>query len=168
MEPDLSTLSLKELKCRARALGAPAETIEDLDDAADSKAAAIDMIVQLTPTTAPEPESSPVGEQEDLAALSVKELKRRARALGATDEAIEDLDDADDIKVATKIDIVPKKSLIVQLYTHRILRAGLAARRITRSSTVGGGNTHTHIVVSICKLVSLLLSGQVYASWGSR
>jgi len=37
----------------------------------------------------------------DLAALSVKELKRRARALGATDGAIEDLDDADDVKVAT-------------------------------------------------------------------
>eukprot|EP01047_Picozoa_sp_COSAG01_P001544 COSAG01_NODE_35_length_34814_cov_128.883624_33_plen_114_part_00 len=31
----------------------------------------------------------------------------------------------------------------------------------------GGGNTHTHIVVSICKLVSLLLSGRGYASSGT-
>jgi hypothetical protein len=31
----------------------------------------------------------------------------------------------------------------------------------------GGGNTHTHIVVSICMLVSLLLSGRGYGSSGS-
>ena len=33
--------------------------------------------------------------------LTVRELKRKARAAGADDDRIEDLDDADDIKAAT-------------------------------------------------------------------
>jgi hypothetical protein len=53
MEADLSTLGLKDLKRHARALGAAAGVIEDLDDAADPKAASIDLIVQLTPAAAP-------------------------------------------------------------------------------------------------------------------
>jgi|EP01047_Picozoa_sp_COSAG01_P011507 hypothetical protein len=49
----------------------------------------------------PAPTPAPAAAAADLTTMSVKELKKRARALGATEEMIEDLDDADNIKAAT-------------------------------------------------------------------
>ena len=88
LEAGLAVLSVKELKKRARVLGADEQNIDDLDDADDVKAAAVSFVVKLTEI------------QTTLTDLSVKELKKRARTLGAEPGAIDDLDDADDIRGA--------------------------------------------------------------------
>ena len=67
-EPELSTMTVKALKRRARSLGIDEEQIEDLDDAPDVKAAAIALIQdvdmaseeeQSTKELEPEPEPEP-------------------------------------------------------------------------------------------------------------
>ena len=89
----LQGLSVKELKRRARELGAPAQEIDDLDDAVDIKMAAIQLVLHH--------DKDPLADlTAELEKLTVKELKKRAKADGASACEIEDLDDAADIKAA--------------------------------------------------------------------
>ena len=91
-EVELQGYTVKELKRRARELGVPGREIDELDAADDIKTAAIQLVLRhdkaLADLTA------------ELEKLTVKELKKRAKADGASACEIEDLDDAADIKAA--------------------------------------------------------------------
>eukprot|EP01048_Picozoa_sp_COSAG05_P017178 COSAG05_NODE_2308_length_3247_cov_3.259530_1_plen_265_part_00 len=97
--PDLRQLTMRELKTRARALGADEEAIDSLDDADDSKAAAIGLVQKLTDRAAPAT-TTPTSLRAELEGLKMRELKKRARDLGADEAAIDCLDDAPNVKAA--------------------------------------------------------------------
>ena len=91
-EVELQGYTVKELKRRARELGVPGREIDELDAADDIKTAAIQLVLRhdkaLADLTA------------ELEKLTVKELKKRAKADGASTSEVDDLDDAADIKAA--------------------------------------------------------------------
>jgi hypothetical protein len=97
--PALSSLTMRQLKGRARAAGADEAAIDALDDAVDAKAAAMDLVTKLCGVTQAAP-SVQAELRAELAGLTMRELKRRARAAGAGDEDIDALDDASDTKGA--------------------------------------------------------------------
>jgi hypothetical protein len=82
---ELSSLRVKALKQRAKVLGATPTQIDDIDDAEDTKGAAVALVVSL---------------KAGLSALRVKELKKQLRAAGIGADIIDDLDDNDDPKAA--------------------------------------------------------------------
>jgi len=63
---ELQAFSVKEQKNRARELGAPAQAIDDLDDAADVKTAAIQLVIRHD-------KDLPDDQREELMKLSIKE-----------------------------------------------------------------------------------------------
>ena len=67
MRAELAELKLKELKKRARAEGLDEDAVDDVDDAADPKAAIIELLVAAAASAAqmasPEPEPEPEPEQ---------------------------------------------------------------------------------------------------------
>ena len=89
----LQGLSVKELKRRARELGVPGREIDELDAADDIKTAAIQLVLRH--------DKDPLADlTAELEKLTVKELKKRAKADGASTSEVDDLDDAADIKAA--------------------------------------------------------------------
>ena len=97
---DLASLKLSALKRRCRGAGADPAAVEDLDEANDPKASAIALIRRLQAaadeaTASQNPHDDLRGE---LAGLTLKALKARARDDGAVDGQLDDVDDADDPK----------------------------------------------------------------------
>ena len=82
-EAELASLKISVLKKRARSLGATAEQMDAVDDADDSRAAAVALMLSL---------------RSALEAAKVSELKKRLRTLGATDDQMDEVDDAPDPK----------------------------------------------------------------------
>ena len=82
---------MRQLKARARELGVGDDAIEELDDAPDAKAAAIDLVRKALPPTEDELRA-------ELAELTLRQLKSRAREAGASADAVDDLDDAPDAR----------------------------------------------------------------------
>jgi hypothetical protein len=74
----------------AKHLGATTEMIDAIDDADDTKVAALDLVVSKC---------------AELGAMKVAGLKRRARELGASGDEIDAIDDADDTKAAA-VDLI--------------------------------------------------------------
>ena len=89
---ELQGMRVKALKLRAAEMGVDPEAIADADDADDIKAAVIRLILDH-----PEP-AAEQALREELGAMKVKALKQRAAEEGVDGEAINDADDADDIK----------------------------------------------------------------------
>ena len=58
LQAELQAMTVKQLKQRARDLGVDEDTIHDIDDADDVKAAAIQMVVDNTPAPQPEPDEA--------------------------------------------------------------------------------------------------------------
>jgi hypothetical protein len=104
----LPSMSVKDLKRQARSLGVDEERIESLDDLEDVKVGSIALVeeairAQLEAGAAAwalEQAKADAALRAQLADVSVKLLKRQARGLGVSAQAIEDLDDADDVKQA--------------------------------------------------------------------
>ena len=84
------------LKKRANAAGATEEEIEAAEDADDAKAATVALVVSYEQAA----EDPAAALREELAALKPSVLKKRARAAGATEEQIEEADDAEDPRAA--------------------------------------------------------------------
>ena len=103
---ELQAFSVKELKNRARELGAPAQAIDDLDDAADVKTAAIQLVIRHDKDLLDDPRAKL--KEAELQAFSVKEQKNRARELGAP---AQEIDAAADVKtVAVQLEDLPMSS----------------------------------------------------------
>ena len=126
LESELSKMQVKALKKRARAVGVDEELLDDADDAEDTKTAVIGLIVakelaphassvytdratqlrSLPPADAnyrvvyAVEDSATAALRQELAGLKLKALKSRARELGVSEDALEDADDADDVRVA--------------------------------------------------------------------
>jgi hypothetical protein len=97
LRQELSGLKLKALKSRARELGVSEEALEDAEDEDDVYAAIVVLCIEATTLD----EDTGTGEaalQAELAPLKLKALKERARAVGVSDDALADADDADDVK----------------------------------------------------------------------
>ena len=82
---ELGTLTVGGLKKRAKALGATAEQIEEIDDADEVKDAAVGLVLLL---------------RGALDEMKVSGLKKRLRALGESESQIEGLDDEESPKQA--------------------------------------------------------------------
>eukprot|EP01046_Picozoa_sp_COSAG06_P040820 COSAG06_NODE_4980_length_3811_cov_4.290140_1_plen_592_part_00 len=82
---ELGALKTSALKKHALALGATVDQMDEVDDADDSKAAAIALMLSL---------------RRALEATKVSALKKQLRGRGATDEQMDEIDDADDSKAA--------------------------------------------------------------------
>ena len=93
---ELELMKPSALKRRARAAGCAEAEIEEADDADDPKAA---MIALILSHEASGQETSDVLRRE-LQGLKPSALKRRARADGATEQEVEEADDAQDPKAA--------------------------------------------------------------------
>ena len=89
---ELQVMRVKALKLRAAEMGVDPEAIADADDADDIKAAVIRLILNHKEPAAEEALRATLG------AMKVKALKQRAAEEGVDGEAINDADDADDIK----------------------------------------------------------------------
>ena len=99
LRQELTGLKLKKLKSRARELGVSEEALNDADDEDDVKAAVIGLCVETA--TADEGGGEEVAAlRAELAQLVPKALKNRAREAGVSADALEDADDADDVKQA--------------------------------------------------------------------
>ena len=90
-EKQLTGLSNKQLRARAKELGATAEQLETAADADNMRAALVSLSLALDSTT---------DAGEELGALSNKELRARAKQAGATAEQLEAAVDADDMREA--------------------------------------------------------------------
>eukprot|EP01045_Picozoa_sp_COSAG04_P008324 COSAG04_NODE_458_length_14025_cov_349.233735_2_plen_799_part_00 len=108
LRAELAALTLRQLKARAREAGAPGDTVDELDDVADPKAAAIDLVVSHT-QLAELPLPSEAELRAQLGGLTLRQLKARAREAGAAGGAIDGLDDAADVKAAA-IDLVVSRT----------------------------------------------------------
>ena len=84
------------LKKRAKAAGATEEEIEAADDADDAKAATIALVLSYEKPS----EDKSAALRQELAGLKPSVLKKRARSAGASEEQIEEADDAEDSKAA--------------------------------------------------------------------
>jgi hypothetical protein len=102
---ELGALKTSALKKRALALGATADQMDEVDDADDSKAAAVALMLSLRCA---------------LEATKVSALKKQLRGRGATDEQMDEIDDADDSKAAAV-------RLMLQLASGSAAAAGGAA-----------------------------------------
>ena len=85
-------LTIKDLRAKARAAGATADQLESASDADDMRQALVAILLQQ----APEAKHT----SEELATLSNKELRARAKHSGATAEQLEAASDADDMREA--------------------------------------------------------------------
>eukprot|EP01045_Picozoa_sp_COSAG04_P033898 COSAG04_NODE_7200_length_1169_cov_1.218692_1_plen_206_part_10 len=134
---DLEGLTLRQLKARARELGVSDDAIEELDDAPDAKAAAVDLVKKATPAPVPTEEEL----RAELEGLTLRQLKARAREAGASEDDVDALDDAPDAKAAA-LDLVVKHVETAQpLPTGAELRAeleGLTLRQLKARAREGG------------------------------
>ena len=111
---ELTQLTLKELKKRARAEGVSTNTLAEADDEDDPKTAVIEMLVtaakerwavETKAATAEAKTARAKAETEaslraELAQLKLSALKKRARAEGLDEDSVDDIDDAADPKAA--------------------------------------------------------------------
>ena len=106
LEAELAGLKLKALKQRARASGVGQDALDDADDADDVKSAVIQLIVEASDisTDAMRVDARQALEAE-LAGLKLKALKQRARASGVGQDALDDADDAVNVRAAV-IDLI--------------------------------------------------------------
>ena len=99
LRQELSGLKLKALKSRARELGVTEEALEDADDEDDVKVAVTGLCIEAA--TASQGGGHEVAALRiELSQLKLKALKSRARETGVSADALDDADDADDIKQA--------------------------------------------------------------------
>ena len=99
LRAELATLKATELRRRAAAAGVEQEEIDDADDALNPKEALIVLIIEAeTPAKAAAADGERVQREaalrEELAALRVSELRRRAAAAGVGEDEIDGADDA--------------------------------------------------------------------------
>ena len=88
---ELGSLKLKELRQRAKQAGMSAEQLEQAMDSDDPEEMVIAFLLEQHATTA-----QLRSEQADLAGLSLKELRKRAKAVGITAEQLETAMDGDE------------------------------------------------------------------------
>eukprot|EP01046_Picozoa_sp_COSAG06_P014490 COSAG06_NODE_900_length_11658_cov_9.850852_4_plen_1819_part_00 len=98
LRAELSTLKLKALKKRARVAGVSEELIDDADDADDVKSAVIQLIVEVTASSAHAHEAARQALESELAELKIKALKKRAKSCGVSQATLDDADDAENIR----------------------------------------------------------------------
>eukprot|EP01047_Picozoa_sp_COSAG01_P073113 COSAG01_NODE_11820_length_1853_cov_2.289624_1_plen_455_part_01 len=92
---ELGALPKSALRKRAVAEGACGAALDEADDADDTKAALIELIIALSPDG-----DRVSARREELAALKKSALRKRAVAAGVAGVALEQADDADDSKAA--------------------------------------------------------------------
>ena len=104
-EPDLQELRkqlqglrLRELKTRAAAEGVSSETVDDADDSDDPKHFLIEAVLLEARKSPPNAAAAVEKLRDELSALKLSVLKRRARAEGVSSETVDDADDSDDPK----------------------------------------------------------------------
>eukprot|EP01046_Picozoa_sp_COSAG06_P060468 COSAG06_NODE_12876_length_1317_cov_1.468801_1_plen_402_part_10 len=98
LRAELGTMRVKALRARATQGGASAEAVDAAADADDFKQTLIELIVQQE--TPPPPPAADAALAVELGALKTSELRKRARQMGVTQDAMDDADDADDAKAA--------------------------------------------------------------------
>ena len=96
LRSELDQLRPSVLKKRAKAAGATEEEIEAADDADDAKAATVALVLSYEKPG----EDKSAAVRQELAGLKPSVLKKRARSAGASEEQIEEADDAEDSKAA--------------------------------------------------------------------
>ena len=112
---ELESMKLSAVKKRARDAGVDEEKLEEADDADDIKVAVIDLIVaaaqeSAVATVAAKPKDDDLRKlREELATMKLSTLKHRAKEAGVDESALEEADDADDIKT-TVIELIVGKA----------------------------------------------------------
>ena len=102
MREELAGMKLSALKKRAKQAGVDEEKLEEADDADDIKAAVIDLILAQSDGAAVEASHDEALRQlrEELGAMKLSKLKKRAREVEVGEGQLEEADDAEDIKAA--------------------------------------------------------------------
>ena len=102
----LQHLKLSQLQRLALDAGVDADRVEEAVDKPDPRAAIAELLAAAAPPEDPEARrdaehpGAAAALRQELSGLKLKALKSRARDLGVSDEALDDADDADDIKAA--------------------------------------------------------------------
>jgi hypothetical protein len=103
---ELSALKLKELRRRAADSGATEDEIEGAEEGESVKAALIGLVVaKELEVAAPRQEAR----KRELSALKLKELRRRAVEVGATEDEIEGAEESESVKAALVELVVAKE-----------------------------------------------------------
>jgi hypothetical protein len=101
LRAELATLKLTALKKRAREVGVDAAALDAADDAADIKAAVIELILDLAAAGRVAPAAAARKALEDeLAQMKLSALKQMARSASVGEDDLEGCDDADNIHAA--------------------------------------------------------------------
>eukprot|EP01051_Picozoa_sp_SAG22_P002868 SAG22_NODE_133_length_18379_cov_34.571937_1_plen_1946_part_00 len=99
-EEELAALSSKQLRTRAAEIGATAEQLDAAADADDMHLALIALVLALDQAVRADTAAGTAAQREELNGLSNKELRARAKEVGATTEQLADAADADDMRAA--------------------------------------------------------------------
>ena len=113
LRQELSGLKLKALKSRARELGVSEEALADADDADDGDAGVVLLCIE-TGTLDEDTYPWEATLRAELAPLKLKALKSRARAVGVSDETLDDADDTDNVKKAVTDLIIASQAAALQ------------------------------------------------------
>ena len=100
LHSELRASKLSVLRKRARASGVSDVDLEHADDAADIKAAVIDLILSVEANPSSSDDASASGLCQKLQALELPALRKKAVAVGVSEADLDDAYDADDIKLA--------------------------------------------------------------------
>ena len=92
---ELRGLGLKELRGRAKAAGMPASELEAAMDSDEPEQLFVDFVVQARVQT-DKTDAAYASMEAELRTLRVSELRRRAKAAGVAEDALEEAMDADD------------------------------------------------------------------------
>jgi hypothetical protein len=93
-EAELAGMKLSAIKKRAKEVGVDEQRLEEADDADDTKAAVISLIVEQ------EREGKVAQLRAELAGMKLSAIKKRAKEVGVDEQKLEEADDADDRKGA--------------------------------------------------------------------
>jgi hypothetical protein len=100
LRAELGKMKQSALRRRAGGAGATEEQLDDADDAEDTIASLIELIVQLELGAADRGESAAASLRASLGAMKQSALRKRAASAGVSDEALDEADDEADTKAA--------------------------------------------------------------------
>eukprot|EP01050_Picozoa_sp_SAG11_P004088 SAG11_NODE_252_length_11593_cov_7.436663_6_plen_349_part_00 len=124
----LAVLKLKDLRQRVVALGATEDEVEDAEERENVKGALLDLAEDLHKTrsatkVAPQAESLKASQ---LTSWKLRDLRKRATELGATEEDIESAEESANVKLAM-IDLVAAMSAQIPNVEHLVEDVGIIA-----------------------------------------
>ena len=114
LRDELGSLKLSALKKRAKEVGVDEGKLEEADDADNVKGAVIELILEELSKTAESPEALKEEQvmqlREELEAMKLSAVKKRAKEAGVDEGKLEEADDADDVQSAV-IDLIVENML---------------------------------------------------------